>query len=472
MTAPVPARLVPSSDGRWRIVTVVVVALVVALAVQAITSTDGQPDADAETAAMIPPADAVSSAWYCAAGSSAPDGLGDEVLFVTNLSERAARAEVSVMPGSTEPVATTPVELAPRTQTRIRVADVLATAEPGVLVEAFGGRVVVEHGISGSGDLAVGACATRAATSWHFGAGTTDPDAQLWLALFNPFGDDAIVDLSFLTDTGFEVPGDTQGLVVPRRSRVTLAIHDLVRRQPVVATQVEARSGRIVAEQVQQRVVEPTGLALSLGVIEPTSRVFFPSIPFEGASVVSIANPGAAPARVPVRTHLDGDATLAPEIAVVPSRSVSAVDVAARVPVGLGSWVEVDARDRFVAEQLLAVDGTGFAYVAGIAVTARSWALAEARTDAESRDLVIAVNPSPRSARVTLEVISGGERTTARTVTIEAGRRALFDLDELDVPVGSGLVVRSSRPIAVARESIGSAGFTATPAIPEGASGS
>lgn len=465
MTASVETRSVPSRDGRWRIVAVVAIALGVALIVQVITSPAATSEVTSGAAATIPPADAVSSAWYCAAGSSAPGGLGDEVLFMTNLSERDAMAEISIMPGSAEPIVVAEVELPSRAQTRIRVADVLATPDPGVLVEVFGGRVVVEHGLSGDG-LAVGACATRAATSWRFGAGTTDVDTQLWLALFNPFGDDAIVDLSFLTDAGLETPVAARGLVVPRRSRIMIAVHDLVRRQPAVATQVDVRSGRVVAEQVQKRAVAPAGLALSLGVVEPTARAFFPLVPFGGTNVVSIANPGAAPVQVRVRTHLDGDATLAPEIVVVPSRSAASVDVAVRVPEGIGSWVELDARDRFVAEQALAVDGTGFAYVAPITATARLWALAEARTDAETRDVVVVVNPSRRTAQVTLQVINGGERATVETVTIDPDQGAVFDLGDLGVAVGSGLVIRSSRPIAVARESIGTAGFTATPAIP------
>lgn len=458
-------------DGRGRIVAVVVVVLVVALIVAVLTSSDVADDVPVAAAATIPPADAVSSAWYCAAGSSADEGVGDEVVFVTNLSRRAATADVSVMPGSAEPIATAQVELAPRSQTRIRVADVLATPNPGVLVEVFGGRVVVEHSLTGGG-FALGPCATQAATSWHFGAGTTERDTQLWLALFNPFGEDAIVDLSFLTDTGLETPGDAQGVVVPRRSRVMVAVHDLVRRQAAVATDIRVRSGRVVAEQMQLRAAPPTGLTLALGAIAPTSRAFFPMGTPGATSRVAIANPGAAPVRARVSTHLDGDATLAAEIAVVPSRSVTSIDVAARVPEGLGSWVEVDSRSRFVADASLATQDTGIAHVAAISVTARLWAMAEATADAEGRNAVIVVNPSLRSARVVLEVVNAGELEMKQTLRIRPGRRAFFDLNDLGVAAGSGLIVRSSRPIAVARESIGSAGFTVSAAIPASPGGS
>ena len=55
------------------------------------------------------------------------------------------------------------------------------------------------------------------------------------LVLFNPYGDDAIVDVTFLTDAGVQAPEAFQGLVVPRRSRVSLPIADEVRRQDHVA---------------------------------------------------------------------------------------------------------------------------------------------------------------------------------------------------------------------------------------------
>ena len=68
-------------------------------------------------------------------------------------------------------------------------------------------------------------------TDWYFAAGTTVKGAQQYLVLFNPFGDDAIVDVSFLTDAGVQEPDDLQALVVPRRSRVTIPVQDAVPRQ-------------------------------------------------------------------------------------------------------------------------------------------------------------------------------------------------------------------------------------------------
>ena len=69
-------------------------------------------------------------------------------------------------------------------------------------------------------------------------AGTTVRAAQHYLALFNPFGDDAILDIAFLTDTGVQQIDRLQGFVVPRRSRVTVPVHQLLERQNLVAVEI------------------------------------------------------------------------------------------------------------------------------------------------------------------------------------------------------------------------------------------
>ena len=96
-----------------------------------------------------------------------------------------------------------------------KVADILATPEPGVVVETTGGPAAVSHQLQHDGDFAVEPCTRAAGPSWYFASGTTVPGAEHDLALFNPFGDDAIVDVTFLTDTGVQQPDDLQAVVVP-----------------------------------------------------------------------------------------------------------------------------------------------------------------------------------------------------------------------------------------------------------------
>ena len=94
------------------------------------------------------------------------------------------------------------VRLEAHEQLEVPVSTITAAAEPGVVVEIVGGQAIVSHEVVGQGDLAVEPCARDASTDWYFANGTTVRGAQQFIVLFNPFGDDAIVDVSFLTDGG------------------------------------------------------------------------------------------------------------------------------------------------------------------------------------------------------------------------------------------------------------------------------
>jgi hypothetical protein len=455
-------------DRRWPILVVVVVALVFATFIDRITD-DGRSNAAAEVSGpIIPSADSLSSAWYCALGSSTPDGTMNETVLITNLGDRVAQASITVMPGSVGKSVTRDVEVAARSQVRVPISDVLATADPGVVVETFGGPMVVEHEVVGNDDVAIGPCATGPSGTWHFAAGTTERGSELWLALFNPFGDDAIVDLSFLTDGGYLAPDDLQGLVVPRRTRVLVPIHDTVRRQASVATQVVTRTGRVVAEQALVRDADPKGLAVSLGTPDLSSHWSFPVEGVGGADVITIANPGASPARVTVAIRLEGDATLVPQVVVVPSRATAAVDVGSKVPAALGAWIQVDAHGApVVAEQTVTRPPIGLATSLGIASPARRWAFATGGIAQDSADAIVVANPGRQVAQVTLHVLrAGADATPVRVVRLAPGRRTVFDLTTLGIDATAGIVVDATQPVAAARQSIGSAGVTVSSGIP------
>src|SRR5262249_43441570 len=133
--------------------------------------------------ASVPAADAVSTAWYCAAGTSNAGGAADETVYIGNLSPHGIQATLTVEPGGGHAPVARDLDLAAYEQRRVRVADVLATANPGVVVEVFGGRAVVEHEIRGASDLAMGACAQQPSKTWEFAAGSTRKGDTQTLAL-------------------------------------------------------------------------------------------------------------------------------------------------------------------------------------------------------------------------------------------------------------------------------------------------
>jgi hypothetical protein len=418
-------------------------------------------DAGALTGSVVPPADALSTAWYCPAGTATVAGAADEWVDIANLSPDRITAAITVYSGSTDEPATRKVELGGYERVSQRVAQVRETPNPGVVVEVFGGPAIVEHELRGPADLAMGPCSHEPSRRWYFAAGDTAKGAVQALELFNPFGDDAIVDITFVTDGGVQEPSDLQGFVVGRHSKVVVPIQDLVERQERVATQIVARTGRIVAEQT--RTFDGTdgrvGLAVSLGAIEPRREW---TIPFGDAgsgitSTIAVANFGMSPAQVEVSVLLPGDGVLAPETVDVPSRSVVHVDPGSRVPAGsrYGTIVRALGDTPIVAEGSLFQAGgsPGAAEGLGAPAPARRWAFAGGPQRASSR--ISVVNRSTRPVTVELRAYVAGDPNSPHSspaAVVQPGKQVDFDLDELGIEPDQVLVVGADGPIVAGRQ--------------------
>jgi hypothetical protein len=472
----------PLKGRRARVAIIVVVlgCLVAAALVDRNGSTDS--DAAAEVVTLgprVPPADAVETAWYCAEGTSNPGGRADETVLIANVDERDAHARISVMQGPEVAPKVMDLDVGGETLAAIRVGDILPIAEPGVLVEITGARAVVSHSVTGNGDAGVGPCARDAAPRWHFAAGTTAKGATLFLALFNPFADDAIVDVAFLTNAGPLAPGDLQGFVVPARTRITVAVHEQARRDDLVATEVIARRGRVVAEQSQNLDGSDgrKGLALSLGAPEPARRWEFASGSVVGGrtETMVLANPTTTPTNATIQTRLDGG-VLEPETVSLPGRTAVAVDLGRRVPAGVGFSVQVRSPIPIVAESLLAVRAPfatsqrGIATAIGSVRAASRWIDSPARANPSSLDRVAVLNPGLSPVTFHLTERHGGRISTPlrmARVRVAPGKRVVVDLNALNIRPDAFVVIDATGPIVVDRESAGMPGVTAAAVIPD-----
>jgi hypothetical protein len=469
----------PSSPSRFAAVVVVVGLLAAAVIANAAGGDSPRRAGTAPVDVSIPARDTAVADWYCAEGTSAPNGRADEILYLSNIDDRLAHARVTVMAGEQGGTRTLPVDVPARTLVPVRVADVLAAAEPGVLVESSGGRVVVAHGVTGNGDVAIGPCASSPSPHWSFAAGNTGRGAQLWLALFNPSTDDAIVDVSFVTDSGPLAPGDLQGIVVPRASRVSIPVHEQAARRILVGTQVRARRGQVVAEQSLS--LDGTdgrkGLAVSLGASELGRHWEVPTglIGPGRTQQVVVANPGENPVDATIQVRLDANAELAPQQVTVDPGTARNVDLGP-VPPGVGFSTSVRATGPVAVETLAATTAPYAAAVRGLATAvgqpagARQWVLAPARASDRSVDFVDVVNPGRRAVSVTVAVLADGQRRVVADLEgtrIEGGRRAVLDLGAHGVPVGATLVVQADGPVVVDREASSVPGLTLAAAIPD-----
>ena len=426
----------------------------------------------------IPPAHAVSVAWYCSEGTSTTDGRADETIIVGNLAHHPIHVTLTVMTGADK----TPTSVERRVDTlaraRFHVADIVADPEPGVVVEVRDGQAIVEHELHGNNDVAVGPCAREPSRNWYFAAGTTVRGAQEWLTLFNPFGDDAIVDITFLTESGYEAPGSTHSLVVARRTRVSLAVHDQVQRRDRVAIAVHALVGRVIAERTLlfDGTDARRGLAVSMGVTGPANRwrVVTGDAQSGSAESLSIANFDITPTKVEVDVLLDGDAVLAPQSVDVPARGVVRVDLATLVPVGAG--YAVDVRVTRAAPVVVEAFGawaspspvTGVATTMGSVTPAKRWALAIGRINDGDDALIAALNVSGRPITVQLYAYTGGDANSPKSapaIALPPNERAVFRLSEHDIRPDQVLVIAADGPIIVGREILGG-GVSLSAAVP------
>jgi Family of unknown function (DUF5719) len=412
----------------------------------------------------VPPADAISSTWFCAEGTSSPGGRADETIIVANLARKPVTAAITVLTGSDHAPASRTVPVPALGQRRVVVSSIIADAEPGVVVEVPSGSVAVEHELQRGSATTIGACARQSASSWYFAGADTSRGAEDWLALFNPFGDDAIVDLTFLTPDGVQAPGPAQALVVPRRSRVSVAVHDLILRQSPLAIQVHARTGRLVAEQSLRYdgTDGRLGLATALGSTGFARHWTVPTgVGDTGTTAnVAIANFVNRGTTVNVSVTLDGSQSLPRQRVTIPSMGVTQVGLSQRVPPGSGFSVIVDAGHQTpVVVELLeqwappaTVSGTATTF--GSTVSASRWAFAAGRVDDSGDSQLVALNVSKRSLTVELLAYTAGNPNSPSSALAQAvgpGKRVVFDLSQNGVGADQVLVLKADGPIVAGR---------------------
>ena len=266
------------------------------------------------------PVGASGSTWYCPAGFATPDGANDHLVVITNPSDQPVTGTLTLFPalvdieGNSLPFARAaqPLDIAPMSQSTIELGPLVASLDPDLatsggalvaaMVEVDAGGVFVDHSVGAFQGRDVGPCATSAAQNWWFASGTTTAEVGYQLYLLNPFPDDAVVDISFVTDAGSRSPSAFAGKLIPAQSLTVLQVSPEVRVNAQATAQITARRGRVIAERIQlfENPEGPGGLSLSMGSNRLSEQWFFPagrSAPGAGESYV-IYNPSDSAAEV------------------------------------------------------------------------------------------------------------------------------------------------------------------------------
>ena len=410
--------------------------------------------------------DVLASTWYCAAGTASEGGAANLSVVIANAGDDDAAGSITWYPRDGEPE-TTAVRIPATGVTSVAAVDEVAADVVSAVVDVRGGRIGVEHVVSGERGASVAPCASDASSTWYFANGVTERDALQVLALFNPFPDDAIVDIAFDTDEGRDAPAALQGLPVPARSTTLVNVHDHVRRRAITSTAVVARSGRLVADRIQSfsGELERRGVSLALGAPRLAESWTFPEGFWTDGLIEEwhVYNPGDVDALVSLELVPTQGDPIEPVDVTVPAHGQMTLVASAleRIPAGVGHTSTIRSLDGtpIMAERSLdlrpPVEKRGWASSLGSPQTAARWLFPFGTATTDIDQYLVVHNPSPAEVEVSVLALANGQTLAIdglQDVTVAPGGRVALRLgDHLQRPT-LPLLVEATGEVVVERD--------------------
>ena len=262
-------------------------------------------------------------------------------------------------------------------------------------------------------------CSDRSSPRWFFAAGASTLGVDERLVIYNPFPEEAVARVTFLTTVGEDRKGNLADVQVPSKSVAIIKVNEFIRLERTLGVRIDTRRGRVVAWRVLFDRPEdaPTGVHLSLGTATTSDTWFFP----EGWALPGITeriflmNPNREEATVTISV-VAGETTVQPpelvEIAVPPgtTQSVTLGSVLKGRQAELGGIsVVVQSTNGvgIVAERWIRYDTSslsGSSAEIGAPSPALRWLLPTATLN-PATDAIIVMNPGSTAARVSMELL-------------------------------------------------------------------
>ncbi len=496
----------PGSGGRdrrtrdarvWRLPVLVLVILSLLAAGLVDRAVRSRPEfSPATPASLAAPAGAESSNWYCAAGTGTPGGAAGGTLYLVNVGPHVVTGKMTVVNESGDS-GTLPVSVPAGGEITTVPGDVVHGNWLSSTVALDGGGVTVSEMVDGSQGWAEDSCASTTSPSWYFDSGSTGNGSTFYVSLYNPTTTVAVVDLTFVTPDGLSMPPPFEGLVLAPGRLVVAGVASYVQDQPSVSTIVQARSGRVVAEEIEEHAVGGvSGLSLRLGSPAPESRWILPRTVnvAGGRTEMVVLNPSSAPQRVVVHIKL-ASGPVAPYVHEIPSHTTWTLVTSSliRIPLSTDYAVTVTSSGGpgVVVGRVIQSSSAGVAPQWGAVnavpavvatVPAEQWVLPSPAAPAspisvpetQVEPVALALeNPGGRAVNVSiLEVAPAGDHHLAHlpVLRIPPGSFAVVEPTTLK-PVGSHpLFLRSNGPLVAMEDGspAGVAGVVSLAAIPLG----
>jgi hypothetical protein len=461
--------------SRLGVILLVVVALVIGLAGDHLLG-HGSSVAGAVVAApggpAVPPADSLSSTWFCPAlgASAGSQALGR--IIVGDPTSHGLSGTLTLTPSQGNPVVDD-LLISPFSRSTFKLEDLApgAFAATTVSLDEPGGAV--EQEVTGPLGQSISPCATASSDTWYFPSGHTDTDATELISLYNPYPAAAIADLDFATDIGPTTPEAFQGIVIPPNGFNVIDIGTRVRIRAAVATRVHVRAGRLVVDEIE---VQPSGLALTLGAPTLSTHWYYPG-GITGGGVderFDVYNPGTSTATVSLIPVLASGSADPFSLTIDPDDRVSLeIDQQSRIPPGVGqAWLLASTNGVPVSATQVSTStsaglGTGVALTIGAPGVTGGWVFPAGSSTNGGQESLLLFNPGGRAARVTVTVSGNGASRAVSVPPVAPESAVVVNLDTAD-PAGVLIVeVLSDQPIVAGREqgNAGGQGFSSTVGI-------
>ena len=456
-------------------------------------STSVAPAVSAIAPSSLSSATARNDVWFCAGGTAVDNGFADHRLLMINTTDVERIASINavgirVLPTPRGPTGTHSVTLPPYARSEVRLAEVVPNAAyASATVELSGGGVIVEHSITGPMGYDRAPCASTASADWFVPLSATatekNPTARAVLVLYNPFADNAVVDVNIVADAASSTPSIEAMVVGPGAVEVV----DLTAVVPVadqVSTAVRAKAGRVVVDRIEafDDASLRRDLVLTAGVPTAASTWFFPSgrIAASRKERIVIYNPSEERAEVVVEVRPDDRLlVIEPFDLQIGAGRFAVLDLSAEKRLSdagvSGYSVIVRSVGPAVAvDRLVTVPpgqpGAGASSTTGAAFAAPTVFIdGVAAPEADPSDLII-FNPNSRAiASVSIEVIANGQRQPAKSGTdfeLQPGERKSLPFAQL----GAGnftVIITATAPVVAERETASSNTRIAEMGIPD-----
>jgi len=429
---------------------------------------------DSSAVLGAPPASSVAyaavggSTWFCPGGSGS-DGPARVGIEVVNAGSGPAEVRITAMGSEpdTEPATDTiTAEAGGRT---VVALDTLIPDDPwaGAVLESMSPDVIVDQVFAGPTGTDRSPCLTQTSDSWIVPNGATRIESdgeRMVVLLFNPFADDAVIDIDFDADVGLD---SLNGVVAPAHRVTAVEVTDEVTVAARVSAMIDVVAGRLAVSRIQTYDSDKAR-GLSVEVASPGGSPVIYLLNVEigvgRTDVVSITNPSSDEiAQVDIEIVADSDIILDPiELTIHPRRTVtvnmadeprlaelSAFTLAVRSLSGVPVAASLDSLVSLDSEMVV-----GAAAEIGADLASTSWLIPIEAIDMGRADIVV-VNPSRIAiTRVAFSVIGPEGSTDISTVELGPSSRTRVSSAELG---GDQSVVRvvASSPVVAGLESAG-----------------